>query len=454
MARAGLRLSLLADTKKFSIGVKSLCGHARTRRVAHRNTFGEVSMRLSWAVLCTAFLGCAEARPPTDPQQSGKADELFQAGRFDEAATLYKQVIAQNPRDGHAYLRLGQIALFSNQFPVAQGHLIRAHLLKEAEAARLLGELYYRQDDFAHAAEWFRKAGRDVFASKLEHFKGQIPYQIDGSAENRVPLVSLDPVPLVKARVNESEEVNLLIDTAGGELILGPAFARKIGALEFGAVSDTIHASVGSVQLGEWTIRNVPVVLLDIQRFADAAGGAHIDGIIGTTFLYHFSPTLRYPQRELVLRRPGSFASVSGIGVPFWLADDHLIVVLGTVNHAPPTLMLVYSGLAGMGFAAPSSTLEAAKINLSQGEAIEGTGASTHETRVVPFVVEEVALGEVRVPKVAGVAGAFPGSLERGLGFQLGGLVSHTFLRPFSVTFDFQKMQIFFSKGQNVAAGD
>lgn len=43
---------------------------------------------------------------------------------------------------------------------------------------------------------------------------------------------------------------------------------------------------------------------------------------------------------------------------------------------------------------------------------------------------------------LAGLAGVFPPQLEWDFGFRIGGLVSHEFLRPYAVTFDFSRMTI------------
>ena len=78
-------------------------------------------------------------------------------------------------------------------------------------------------------------AGREPKAKKLASFKGSTPYQIEGSAQTTsLKIINTDPLPLVKVRVNGSEEVNFLIDTGGAEVIVDPHFAATIGAVQFG----------------------------------------------------------------------------------------------------------------------------------------------------------------------------------------------------------------------------
>jgi predicted Zn-dependent protease len=82
------------------------------------------------------------------------ADQLFQAGKFAEAAAQYATLAAQNPDDYHAALQLGQIALLGNQFDAAEMWLQKANGLRPdaADAKVMLAEVYYRQDEFDKAA--------------------------------------------------------------------------------------------------------------------------------------------------------------------------------------------------------------------------------------------------------------------------------------------------------------
>ena len=66
--------------------------------------------------------------------------------------------------------------------------------------------------------------------------------------------------------------------------------------------------------------------------------------------------------------------------------------------------------------------------------------------RAAPFRVRRLTLGGAEASDLLGIFGAFPPSLERGMGFQIDGLVSHGFLRAWSVTFDFERMRLVLAK--------
>ena len=66
--------------------------------------------------------------------------------------------------------------------------------------------------------------------AKLESFKGQTPYEIQGDGQStRLKFLKTDPLPLVSVRVNGGEEVTFFIDTGGSEVVLDTEFAKELG---------------------------------------------------------------------------------------------------------------------------------------------------------------------------------------------------------------------------------
>ena len=415
----------------------------------------------------------------------GAADSLFKTGKFAEAEKLYTEALTVDPQNVHVLVRLASLALLANRLDVAQRGLTQAiehqahkpWLLRffsnlfqgllqpeESEPKALLAEVYYRRDDFQRAASLLRTTGKETSARKLESFNGVMPYQIDGKVEvTHLKFIMTDPLPVVQVQVNDSVPVNFFIDTGGAEIFIDAEFAKEIGAAQFGSELGAFgggkqagfqHGRVDSLTLGEFVIRNVPVNIMDIRRFSEPVfGGKRVDGIIGTFLLYHFLATLDYPQGELILQRKTKEnlkrleekAQVEKqIVIPFWIAQ-HYMVTWGTVNKSQPILLFVDTGLAGVGFTSPESTLKAAGIKLQERQASEGIGGGG-KMRNIPFEVEELTLGDARERNVQGVHGAFPPQLENAFGFRIGGLVSHGFFRPYALTLDFTGMRYFLKR--------
>ncbi len=416
----------------------------------------------------------ATAEPTTQPKQSGidSAGRLFQAGKFSEAAKLYLQIVAQNPRDYSAILQAGRIALLSNRLDDAQKWLEKAITLQPENPGPkvMLAEAFYRRDDFQKAAASLK--GVNVSSNKLireqyptlnvpmlESFKGQTPYELQSDDTNtRVKFVKTDPLPVISVRVNGGKEVTFFLDTGGSEVTLDTHFARELGIPQFGAVQGTFsggqHAEVQlgrieSLTLGDWTIKNVPTAMLPLRQLSEGFGVKQLDGIIGTTLFYHFLTTMDYPHGELVLRRKDAKsleefkAQSSGkrVIVPMWLASDHFMVGWGRVETLPPTLLFVDTGLAGAGVKLAESIIKEAGIKLEENKATEGAGGGG-TLKTVPYIVHQLSFGDLKEENVPGLYdGPFP--WENMFGFHLAGMVGHDFFKPYAITFDFQNMQIF-----------
>jgi hypothetical protein len=413
------------------------------------------------------------------------ADELFKAGKFAEAAQDYTAALREDPDSIQALTRLGMIALLANRLDDAQKWLTRAsdlkrkkswgrraldlaaqRLLKSAEQTpeAMLGQIFYLRDDYRQAAPLLRATGWKTQATKVESFGNARPYYIEGRAEvAQVKFVMTDPLPVVQVCVNGGEPVNFFIDTGGAEVIIDAEFAKEVGAALFGMergvfgggkVAGYQHGRIDSLTLGDLVVKNVPVTVMDVRRFSDPVfGGKRVDGIIGTFFLYHFLATLDYPAGELILQ-PKTEQNLQRLEltakehsyavVPFWMAD-HYMVARGTVNGSQPLLWFVDTGLAGAGFTCPPSTSQEVGIKLSGGPVIEGGGGGGKFASTL-FEAAELTLGDAKEQNVQGVYGAFPPQIENAFGFRIGGLISHTFFRPYAFTLDFTGMRYFLER--------
>src|SRR5207253_4369264 len=302
-------------------------------------------------ILAASFAGQAISQPQQSEKDS--ADRLFQAGKFVEAGKLYSKMVAKNSKDHSATLDLGRIAFLSNRLDEAQKWFAKTLALQpdNTDAKVMLAEVFYRRDDFQKAAAALK--GVDVSSNKLileqyptlnvaklESFKGQTPYELQGNGEStRVKFVRTDPLPVLNVRVNGGDEVTFFIDTGGSEVTLGTELAKELGVPQFGAVQGTFSGGqhqevqlgrIESLTVGDWTIKNVPTAMLRLRQLSEGLGVKQINGIIGTTLFYHFLTTMDYPKGELVLRRKTAknleeFKKSAGkrVTVPIWMASDH-----------------------------------------------------------------------------------------------------------------------------------
>jgi hypothetical protein len=394
------------------------------------------------------------AQPPSPPPLQAKAESLFVAGWFHAADSLLGVVERTRPNDVRLLCRRATIATLENRLADARALLERARKRAPADPdvwseMALVSNL---ADDFPLAAGLYEAIGHHALAATLASFGGRRPYRIMGDTAS-VSFVQTDPLPLIQARVNGSDPVHLLIDTGSAELMLDSTFAATIGAPRFGTETGTFAADqkaryeygrVDSLALGRVTIHDLPVVIQNLQRFSAATGGKPVTGIVGTTVLRHFTFTLDYPGRRLLLEplATGDAAMEDGtIETPIWMASDHILLARGTLGAGPSFPWVLDSGFADAALTCPESTLRDAGIPLPAGAGSEGMGGGGR-LKVRPFRAPRATLGGAEATGLRGLLGPFPTSLEFGLGFRVGGILSHEFLRAWTVRFDPGRMRV------------
>lgn len=396
------------------------------------------------------------------PSETDSADARFRAGDFTAAERLYRAAAEMSPEAPHVLLKLGELAVLSNRFADAERWLGRARGVEPGnkDAARLLAQVYYRQDRFQEAAPLFRAGGNELMARVTEGFGSATPYAIEGAGEQvALQFLQLDPIPVVKVTVN-GHDANFILDTGGSEIYLEPHFAEKVGAIVSGSEAGGFAGGqtkpvrkgrVDSVGLDRFTVRNVPVNIVDTKFIGrdQVAPGLEISGFLGTILLYHFLPTIDYPGKQLVLRKRSDaglrdFASRAASGgqtvLPFWLASDHLIVAWGSVPKTDSALYLVDTGGAGVGFVPGPTVRKEAGIALPQ--------EPTKDEPFVMYTQDQFSLGPFTERNIPSVYGPLPAAMETSLGFKLAGIVSHSFFKPYAVTIDFTGMRLFIARSK------
>lgn len=411
------------------------------------------------------------------------ADALYAQGRFDDAKAACLEIVARDPHDAAAFERLGTIALAQNNCDEAR----RFH----AQAARHRSWLRrfwpfnaalnyqralteHREHRFATASTWLRRASgplafgqfRDLkaLATQFALFGDAGACTVEGPAQTRVDFLATDPLPVISLTVNGRGPLNFLIDTGGAELILDWGVVGWVGARMCGAFKaayagrKTANTGLGRIEtlgLGDLTLRNLPIHVLDTMAMSPLFGGREIHGILGTRTLMRFLSTIDYVNGALILRRrdtPDTQVQAECIrrsasaAVPFWLLEMHCMVAWGSLNDFEPMLLFVDTGLEGAAFTATESVLKRAGVAVDWTQAKTSIGGGG-EVRIVEFPVQRLVLGagqdSATGTDLRGIA--IEGSLailEGGLGVQIGGLISHQFFRNHALTLDFNAMRL------------
>lgn len=267
-------------------------------------------------ILCLLFTPlCVYAKGTSNQESIALADSLLKAGEFTEAEAVYSEIVKKKPDNYQAALSMGRVNLYKNSLEESEKWLKKAIRLnpEEKEPKALLAEAFYRRDNFQEAAPLFRAIDKIPMADKLQYLSGRDAYKVESESDvTSVEFVQTDPLPIVKMRINNSQEILFVIDTGGWELIIDTELAEEVGAKKFGEATATFaggkkapnyHGAVDRVEIGDFIIKNVPVNINDSPKMAAGMFEKPIRGIIGTVFLYHFIFTLDYPDGKLILER-------------------------------------------------------------------------------------------------------------------------------------------------------
>lgn len=397
--------------------------------------------------------------------KSKNAMSCFKQGNFDEAKKAFAELLIEIPDNIQALIYSGYIALLQNRLPEATAQLQNAlSRTPQSKAVKsLLADAYYRQDNFSNAANLFKALNRKPHAAKLEYLATKKPYDVFPSVgTTELRFIQKDPMPIIQVSINGADPVNILIDTGGAELIIDTQYAKSLGLAEFGVEKSFFgggktgaftHSYIDSLQLGAFQVKNLPVITMDTRKFSSQlyADAYRVDGILGTCVLYQFLTTLDYVNERIILEQPDAARTASlkdtyraegYFASPFWLASDHFMLAKGRANGSSESLYFIDTGLAGMAFTCPKSTIRECGFTLKKSEGFYGSGGGG-KWKSLPFDIQSLSLGGINEKNMHGVSGAFPTKIEHIFGFRIGGLISHEFFRNHMVVFDYTNMTMY-----------
>jgi tetratricopeptide (TPR) repeat protein len=407
-----------------------------------------------------AAIGAAGAIPVTTGVAAATVtdpDELFKNGQFDAAARGYRRLLGKDPENAHAAAQLGYLALLSNRFGAAERYLSTAVKLDSGDVAsrQRLAECYVRQDQLTRAVPLLKQTGRPrdaAYATLYDHVTGA-PWQLGGAHSTRVPFVTVEPLPAVKAEVNGREKT-FYLDTYA-TLDLAQEVAEEAGLRSLATLSGvasnnpvTIHLGVlESFRIGGIEIRNLPVQWIDAQR-PPLPDGSQPAGVLGTTLFYHFLATMDYAGQALLLRRKSAARGIGSGRLPLWLAGDHYPLTLGSLNDYGPRIVTLDTGGLGHGLDTTVEYAKRAGLAVDHDHPIDRNGVAFY-----PATADRMSLGRAVARNVKGFASAKtipgqPGPGQAGMfGFEIIANFTHEFFKPFTLTFDYTGMNVYITGG-------
>jgi len=385
-------------------------------------------------------------------------DSLWSSGLFDEAERAYDASLAIDSADPRAHHGRARLLTARGRFDAALAEASQAvaGAPDEAEFHHMLGVIYERQRRFDAAAAAFgeyiaRLPNRDHSPTALwtraeirflRAFDRLTPIEFAGTAAAReswtVPVRVDKGKVLVRVKVN-GDPLDFVLDTGAEQTVLSlDAAARRgvypVAYTESAGVGDAGRRSlqvgrIARIQIGDLDIRNVPCLIKNppLGQLPTREPDSLSPLALG------LSMTVDYARRQLTMARelpPAAHATE----IPLRLY--RLATVRGTVNGTPMSFIVDTGGewisISRTSAVQVSSAGQSRRIPLR----VYGTSGWDKDAFLLPNV--DLAFDAVHLARTPVVVLnlAAPSAL---LGFQVGGIVGHSFLSKYRVTFDLQR---------------
>jgi len=175
-----------------------------------------------------------------------------------------------------------------------------------------------------------------------------------------VPFQTVDNRILVYAVLNHKEQATLLVDTGATHTLLTPETAKRVGVSPAADAPKRTTTVVGGrkvefplVHLSALTVGDARIENLQVGVLASFPNAPLVDGILGASFLSHFTMTLDYATSRLRLvpkatlpappPTPAPMPAVVRSAVPIQIVGHH-VLVRAVLNHTTPVTLLLDTG--------------------------------------------------------------------------------------------------------------
>lgn len=380
---------------------------------------------------------------------------LLRLARTDDAAKLFRRVLAMRPGDDAAEAGLGKLALFAGRTAEAESLLAGAADDPEAQADLFAARL--RRGEWTGAAklaEDVNETGRVPLLEKLAEVE---PFKISGAPQAKLIWANAYPVPLIRVRLN-GQSVLFGIDTGASDLILDPMWVARANVTRIPGQSLTFwcgarlavdNALVQRLDLGGVRIENVPAGVFSLHKWSIETNkhGEVVAGVLGLNVLRRFTPTIDYKKHVLELQPLTTAAAAvtppGAMRVPFELWGESELMVRGTVGGSRKLAMVVQTGIPGCGFAAPSEMFDELGIKAGTvSRLVQGVGSWVQGRPWVGVTVSGVSVGPYGRNRVPGWSNAMDSSELWRHGVRRDAILSGDFFEDARLTFDWPKQEL------------
>ncbi|HKP38194.1 MAG TPA: aspartyl protease family protein [Pyrinomonadaceae bacterium] len=403
---------------------------------------------------------------------------ILAAGVFPHAVGEFHAALKLDENDSMAIAGLAMIDFYENRTLLCVEKLKRAIYFdaNEPDYVFSLGQAAARSEKYAEAADAYERfllISPKTDAERRARIRGLIDflrylgaqsslYNVSGASRTVIPFESLDNRPIVRVRINGSKELlRFVLDTGSGMSVLSEETAKKLGikpvaqgglARAVGGEGrfEIVYGHLGSLELGDVRIENVPVY---IRHFFDNHNP--VDGYLGIAALSRLVTAVDYGTRRMTLIRQKSKTDLASVVDQPSPQSDNIEMRPGVDVHvrttssgflsgevmiegiSKPLNFIIDTGATTTVLSEGAASLEEA-LTFIQPNRMRVFGAAGVTENVKIALLPKVAIGSYTREKVSAAVLNLD-SLNETTGFQQNGILGGNFLRHFRVVFDFQR---------------
>lgn len=402
----------------------------------------------------------ARAESPDDPETLAlSGDALWAVGLFDEAEATFRELLARAPEVARGHHGLAKSLMSRNRLDAALEASQRALSLlpRDGEFHHTVGTIYKRMHRYEEAAVAFgnyvnllpnkqqsdRAAWSRAQIRFLRSFGSRVPFHMEPDVAEKLHTVSFRLIRdkiVVKASVNGGRALDFVVDTGAEQTTLSRYVAQRSGV---NPIVYTLSAGVGEIGLRGLQIARIDSLEIGSLRIDNLPGLVKNPELTGIPRreAESFSPlaaglsmTIDYERRRLTFGRRIPPESVAA-DVELPMRQHRLVTVRGRVNDQYASFVVDTGGEV---ISISSDTASSLSYRPMRRVPLRVYGSSGWEPdafllpgvnlmfKTIEFSNYPVAVLNLRAPSAL-------------LGFQIGGILGHTFLRGYRVTIDLEQ---------------
>lgn len=431
-------------------------------RVPARKGVVQSALRVAEFVMARAEAESLLRDAPGDSEAlSLYGDALWAGGLFGEAEASYRDALSRAAKDARALNGVARALSARGRQPDALEHAMAALSLnaRDPEFHHTVGNIYERLGRYDLGAESLMRfinllpvGARDerVLLARAElrflaSFGRRRPSEIQGKAGQVYVLpvrIENDKI-FVRGRVNGGSDIDFVLDTGSEMAVLTKPVAERHGV---DPVTYTISAGVGNVGLrglqlaridrlefGPLKLRHVPTII----KNPPLAGLPREESEAFSPLAFGLSMSVDYERKLLTMAARLPNQSRGDVQMPLWM--HRLATVRGVVDSHPTAFVVDTGGQVISISRATVNALNRPEPERKIGLRVWGASGWDPDAYLMPGVA--LAFSDIRYSNFSVVVLNLraPSVL---LGYELGGIVGHSFLSRYKVDFDLERSEL------------